>query len=68
MRTGPKRNIRTRLGQALEFRDVSGRELARRTGLPPGSVGRWVAGRDPMSPERAALIAAALDLRVEDIT
>jgi hypothetical protein len=34
MRSGPKRRIRTKLGQALELRDLSERSLAARKGTP----------------------------------
>lgn len=66
-RAGPGSGFGVELGRLLGERRVTYRELSRRTGLAPQTLHRYAVGLRRPSDASLELIAAALELPVEEL-
>lgn len=59
--------VAAEVARLLDDRGMSGRELARRTGIPQRSMAEKLAGRRPLDLDDVAAVCRALDVTVPDL-
>lgn len=60
-------NVGTAITQTLSLKGINAAEVARRSGLRPGTISSYQSGRTTPSLQALQLIAAALDVRVSEM-
>lgn len=61
------RAVAAEIRRLLDERSMSGRELARRTGIPPRTVAAKLADRSPFDVDDLQVIAGVLEVDVTDL-